>query len=197
MATSVGVRASRQGEARSRERRLAARLLRVLSTVLVEHPWLTTAALLVLVVLGPLVGAVLLGRPRTTTALLVLAVLVVVVLTLSPTSREMTVTCVAEWSLPRLGAVETAANLILFAPLTLLGGVLTARPWRVALVASAASAVIELGQALLPMLGRACSTNDWWFNTLGAVLGALLAVGAIALQRAGWAPALTRGRADS
>lgn len=166
----------------------------MLSTVLVEHPWLTTTALLVLVILGPLLGAVLLDRPRVTAGLLVLAVLLVVVLTLTPTSREMTVTCAVEWSLPGLGAVETAANLVLFAPLTLLGGVLTRRQWRVALVASVASAVIELGQALLPMLGRACSTNDWWFNTLGALLGALLAVGAAALHRAGWAQGWARGR---
>lgn len=155
----------------------------MLSSVLVEHPWLIPTALLLLLVAGPLVGAVLVGRPRVTGALLVLTVLVVVVLTLTPTSREMTATCAVEWSLPRLGAVETAANLILFAPITLLAGVLTRRPWRMALVASVASAVIEAGQALVPALGRSCSTNDWWFNTLGAALGALLAVVALLIHR--------------
>jgi len=156
----------------------------VLTTILVEHPWLTTTGLLVLLLVGPPLGALLVGRRRPTLVLLVLAVLVVAALTLAPTSREMTVTCVAEWSLPDLGAVETAANLILFAPITLLAGVLTRRPWLGAVVASVVSAVIELGQALVPALGRSCSTNDWWFNTLGAFLGALLAVAAFALHRA-------------
>lgn len=154
----------------------------MLSTILVEHPWLTTTGLLVLLLAGPVVGALLVGRRRTTQVLLVVAVLVVAALTLAPTSRDMTTTCAVEWSLPRLGAVETAANLILFAPITLLAGVLTRRPWLVAAVASVVSALIEASQALLPALGRSCSTNDWWFNTLGAVLGALLALGALALH---------------
>ena len=155
----------------------------MLTTLLVEHPWLTTTGLVGLVVLGPVLGAVLVGRRRTTTALLVLAVLAVAALTLTPTARDMAITCAVEWSLPRPGAVETAANLLLFAPITLLAGVLTRRPVPVVLVASAASALVEVGQALVPALGRSCSTNDWWFNTLGAVLGAALALAALALHR--------------
>lgn len=155
----------------------------MLSTVLVEHPWLTTTGLLVLLVAGPLAAALLAERRRSTAVLLALAVVVVAALTLTPTARELGVTCVAEWSLPRLGAVETAANLILFAPLTLLATVLTRRPLVVVAVASAASALVELGQALLPALGRSCSTDDWWFNSLGAVLGAVLAVAGLAVRR--------------
>lgn len=155
----------------------------MLTTVLVEHPWLTTTGLLALLLVGPPVGALLVERRRLALLLLGVTVLVAAALTLTPTSREMTTTCVAEWSLPRLGAVETAANLILFAPITLLAGVLTLRPWACAAVASAVSVVIEVGQALLPTLGRSCSTNDWWFNTLGALLGAVLAVVAIGLHR--------------
>lgn len=154
----------------------------MLTTVLVEHPWLTTTGLVVLLLGGPLLAATLVGRRRTARGLLLLMVLVVAALTLTPTSRELTVTCVAEWSLPRLGAVETAANLLLFAPITLLAVVLTRRPVLVVVVASAASALIEVGQALMPALGRSCSTNDWWFNTLGALLGALLAVAGTALR---------------
>ena len=155
----------------------------MLSTVLVENPWLIPVGLLVLLLAGPAAGALLVSRPRLTACLLFVAVLAVAVLTLTPTVREMTRTCTIEWSWPVLGAVETAANLILFVPITLLAGVLTRRPWLTVLVTSGASALVEAGQALAPALGRSCSTNDWWFNTLGAVLGALLALVALALHR--------------
>lgn len=42
----------------------------MLSTVLVEHPWLTTVTLAALVLLGPLAGAWLVAHRRTTAVLL-------------------------------------------------------------------------------------------------------------------------------
>lgn len=147
----------------------------MLSTALVERPWLTTAALLVLVLLGPVAGAWLAGQPRVTRVLLALALVVVAALTLVPTGRELAVGCAVEWSVPTLGAVELIANVVLFVPVTLLAGVLTRRPLVVLLAASGASVLVEVLQAFATGLGRSCSTNDWLANTLGALLGAGLA----------------------
>ncbi|WP_149205184.1 VanZ family protein [Actinotalea subterranea] len=155
----------------------------MLSTVLVEHPWLTTAALVVLVVVGPLAGAWLVPRPRVTQVLLGLSLVVVAALTLVPTERELAVGCTVEWGLPRLGAVEAVANLVMLGPVVLLAGVLTRRPLAMLLAGSGLSVLIEAVQALAPALGRSCSTNDWLQNTLGAVLGALLAVVALRLAQ--------------
>ncbi|WP_344004592.1 VanZ family protein [Nocardioides lentus] len=155
----------------------------MITTVLVEHPWLTTVGLVASVALGPLVGWWLVGRPRLTRWLAAASLAPVVVLTLAPTSRSLDVGCVAEWSLPTLGAVELVANVVLFVPPVLLLGVATGRPLLVLLGASATSGLIELVQALAPQLGRSCSTDDWLSNTLGAVLGAALAASALALSR--------------
>jgi VanZ family protein len=73
---------------------------------------------------------------------------------------------------------------ILFAPVVLLAGVATRRPLVAMLVASAASGGVEALQALAPVLGRSCSTNDWLSNTVGAALGGVLAAVALRLARA-------------
>lgn len=155
----------------------------MLSTILVEYPWLTTVALVALVVLGPLVGAWLVPRARLARVLRTLSIVTVALLTLIPTSREITVRCAMEWDLPTLGAVELMANVILFAQVVLLAGIATRRPLVALLVASGASAIVEMGQAFAPGLGRSCSTNDWLSNTLGASLGAALAAAALLLAR--------------
>lgn len=155
----------------------------MLATLLVTHPWLTTVSLLGLVVLGPVLGAWIEDRRRVGQVLLAAALLVVVVLTLYPTDRQLTVGCTVEWAWPTLGAVEYVANVILFVPLTLLAGVFTRRPWLSALIASLGSLIIETLQALTPALGRSCSTNDWWANTLGAIVGSVLAMVALGLAR--------------
>lgn len=144
---------------------------------------MTTVALVGILVLGPVAGAWLARRPRITRVLLGLSIMTVALLTLVPTGRELTVGCAIEWALPRLGAVELVANVILFVPGVLLAGVLTRRPLVVLVVAGGASVLIETVQALVPALGRSCSTNDWLANTLGAVAGALLAVAALYLAR--------------
>ncbi|CAM3658446.1 VanZ family protein [Nocardioides zeicaulis] len=153
------------------------------TTILVEHPWLTTVALAALVVLGPVVGHLLVARPRLSGWLGVAALLPIAVLTLAPTSRSLAVGCAIEWSLPTLGAVELMANVVLFVPAVLLLAVATGRPVLVLLAASLASGLVELVQALVPALGRSCSTNDWLSNTLGAALGAALATLALAVAR--------------
>lgn len=155
----------------------------MLSTVLVEHRYLTTVALVVLVVFGPLVGAWLVPRARITRVLLTLSIATVAVLSLTPTSREIAIGCALEWDLPTLGAVELMANVILFVPVVLLAGIATRRPLVALLVATGASVIVEAVQAFAPVLGRSCSTNDWLSNTLGAALGAALAAATLRLAR--------------
>lgn len=41
--------------------------------------------------------------------------------------------------------------------------------------ASAFSALVEVVQAVVPAIGRACDTTDWITNTIGAVVGGVLA----------------------
>lgn len=155
----------------------------MITTVLVEHPWMTTVGLAALVVLGPVVGYGLVARPRLAAWLGMAALVPVAVLTLAPTSRSLEVGCAVEWSVPTLGAVELMANVLLFAPAVLCFAVATGRPLLVLVAASLASVLVELVQALAPALGRSCSTNDWLSNTLGAALGAVLAAVALALSR--------------
>lgn len=151
----------------------------MVTTFLIVHPWLTTVGLLALLIGGPLLGAWLVGRTRLTVILLVAAGAVMTALTLAPTSRELKVGCAAEWSLPTLGAVELIANLVLFTPIVLLAGIATGRPILMIVAGSGLSALIEVMQAFIPALGRSCSTNDWLYNSLGALLGGLLAMAAL------------------
>ena len=81
----------------------------MISTYLVEHPWLTTVALLLMVTVGPLLGYWLVGHPRLALWLGFLSLLPVLALTLVPTSRDLAVGCATEWSLPTLGAALGAA----------------------------------------------------------------------------------------
>ena len=73
--------------------------------------------------------------------------------------------------------VEAIANVVLFVPYGVLGGLLVRRGrwWAVLVVASATSAAIETAQRALPT--RYPTLQDWLLNTLGAALGlALLAL---------------------
>ncbi|WP_370324920.1 VanZ family protein [Euzebya sp.] len=161
----------------------------MITTFLVEHPWLTTAALGALIVIGPLVGYALVGRPRLAVWLGLASTLPVLALTLVPTDRDLAVGCAIEWALPTLGAVELMANVVLVVPAGLIFGVASRRPLRVALGASALSCLIELIQAVVPALGRSCSTGDWLANTIGAALGAgVAALVLVVRRRQPWEP---------
>ncbi|GAA1749644.1 VanZ family protein [Aeromicrobium alkaliterrae] len=148
----------------------------MITTVLIEHPWLTTAALTALVLGAPFAVPWLATHRRVTQLLLAVSVAVVLLLTLSPTSASPADRCAIEWSAPRLGRVELMANLVLFAPPVGLVAILTRRPLLALAVGSAASVLIETVQLGLPALGRSCSTNDWLYNSLGAALGVAIAV---------------------
>lgn len=159
----------------------------MIATFLVEHAWAVPLAAL-LVVLGCLVlgGLLLRAGDRGRRALVVASVaaaLPVPLLTLLPDDARAYSFCAVQLAWPSLGGVETLANIALLLPAAYFVTLLVGRPVLVALGASAVSVVIELVQALVPAIGRACDTTDWEMNTIGAVLGAALAAGTIALVR--------------
>ena len=172
-----------------------ANVARVITTFLVEYPWLTTVALLVAVTLGPLLGYWLIERPVLALWLGVLSLLPVVALTLVPTGRDLAVGCAAEWSFADAGGGGADGQ---SRPLRAAGPPVRCRSPPTAARArrrSATSALIEVLQAYATVLGRSCSTNDWLYNTLGAALGAAIAVAALgARERPEPAPQPARGR---
>ena len=147
----------------------------MITTFLVEHRWVTTMALVACLAAGAPLGYALADRRRWAFGLGLASLLPVAALTLLPTSRQLAASCAVEWSLPPFGAVELMANIVLLIPPTLLLGVATRRPLVVLAAASGLSALIEITQALVPELGRSCSTNDWLMNSIGAALGVSLA----------------------
>lgn len=101
------------------------------------------------------------------------ASLAVLALTLYPDgSHSPTITC--NVGLPYLAppAVESTANILVFVPISFLAGALWRGPVMVALGAGALSASIELVEALVLVIGRACDTSDWITNVIGGVLAA-------------------------
>ena len=84
----------------------------------------------------------------------------------------------------RLLDPEPLANVVLFGPLVLLDGVVTRRPVPMFLAGAALSAFTEAIQALIPQLGRSCTTTDWLANSAGALTGAVPAAAALGTHRA-------------
>jgi hypothetical protein len=126
----------------------------VITTYLVEHPWLSPLAMLVLVVLGTPAGVLLRGRPHLARGLLALSVLSVAALTLAPSGSPAFPGCEVAWSAPTPGRVELAANVVLFVAPALLLGVLLRRPFVALVAASATSAAIELTQSTVTVLDQ-------------------------------------------
>lgn len=71
--------------------------------------------------------------------------------------------------------IESGTNVLLFLPMGILLALLLRRAWTAMLLGCAASAAIELGQALF-LPGRTASLADIAANTAGCVLGVLLVV---------------------
>jgi hypothetical protein len=156
----------------------------VISTLLALAPWLAFSFLMATIVVGPVVGVWLADRPRITAVLLAAGLIAVLAVTLYPDGDPYpTITCSA--GLPYLAptAVESTANILLFVPITLLAGVLWRRPVMAILGGTALSIVIEVVQAVVLVIGRACDTSDWITNTLGAVIGGVLAAVALGWRR--------------
>ncbi|WP_186317591.1 VanZ family protein [Curtobacterium sp. 9128] len=147
-------------------------------------PWLPFGVLVAVVVVAPFLGVLLTRTPRLALVLAVLSSVAVLGLTLSPDGDPSPgVACSV--GLPYLAptASESVGNVLLFVPVTFLVGLRSARPVSAILAGSALSVVIEAVQALVLGIGRACDTGDWVTNSIGAVVGGLLAAAALALAR--------------
>ncbi len=147
--------------------------------VLLDHRWLSPLALCIVAVAALAAGRLLVPRPRLCCWLSGAASLPVVALTLLPDDRSFEARCTFQWALPTPDRVELFANVVLFVAPVLLAVLASRRPFRVFVVASTVSLLIEVAQALLSDLGRSCDTNDWSANTIGAVIGAALAWAAL------------------
>lgn len=147
----------------------------MISTLLVEHPWVSPALLVLVVVAGGVAGPWLAARRRLTWALAAASTLPILALTLVPVDRELSARCTMQWALPTPGRVELMANVALFVAPVLLVGTATRRPVLALLAGTGASVLVEAVQALLPVIGRSCDTNDWLSNTIGAAVGAAVA----------------------
>lgn len=152
---------------------------------LIENRWVTGILLVSALVLSPLVGVWLSRRTGLARAATMLAGVGVLAFVLTPVDRELFAVCTVEWTLLTFGRVELVANLLLFVPLALCGAVWSFRPVASVVVASIFSFAIEVLQAAVPALGRSCSTNDWLYNTVGAMIGGALGAAAIRLSRRG------------
>ncbi|WP_423918829.1 VanZ family protein [Frigoribacterium sp. 2-23] len=157
----------------------------MISTFLVEHAPLARFGFWVAVAVATLLAWVLhrLRLRRVLFGLSAVALIAVLVLTLLPDgARPGGVSCTVQVSVPFQG-IETLANVAMLLPLVLFLGTATNRPLTVLTGAVVLSAVIEVLQALAPVLGRRCDTNDWFMNTIGAVLAAVIALVICASER--------------
>lgn len=155
----------------------------MIADVLIQYKWVAPAALLAIILVGPFVGMALARHPRLSWALTGLTLLPVAALTLVPVRRELYDVCTVQWSLPTFGRVELTANVVLFVLPVLFAAVASRRPLLMLLAGSALSVVIEVFQALVPAIGRSCDTTDWLNNTIGAAIGAVLAIIALRLAK--------------
>lgn len=155
----------------------------MISTTLAEHASVVRALFWVAVAASAMLGWLLhrSGRQRALCVLAAVSLAGPLALTVSPSGGRASAFCAVQISVPFQG-IETLANVAMLLPLTLFAALWVRRPLVVFGAVSGLSAVIELLQAFVPALGRACDTNDWFMNTVGAAIGALLAVGIIAFE---------------
>lgn len=130
-----------------------------------------------MLLLGPLMGQWLLHRPAAAWALVALSLVPLAALTLTPIGVLVHRGCTLRWALPSIGQTEELANVVLFVAPVFLAAIAMRRPLMAVLAGSALSAAVETVQAFLP--GRACDSNDWCNNTIGALIGAGLAFTAL------------------
>lgn len=147
----------------------------MISTFLVEHRWIAPAALVLLVLVGPLAGSWLVTRPRIARVLTAVSMLPLALLTLVPVDRELFARCEVRWDFPTPAGPESLANILLFVAPVLLAGVAIRRPVLAVLAGSTLSVMVEAVQAAVPAIGRSCDSGDWINNTIGAVIGGALA----------------------
>ena len=153
--------------------------------ILLAYKRVAVVMFLVIPIVCVAIGYALLRSRRVGTRglwlLVVVSALPILVLTLAPSGNNTDVGCTVQVDAPTLGRIELVANIALFVPLAFIATLATRRPFLVLAAASGLSAIIEGVQAVAPVIGRACDTNDWLMNTLGAIVGVLLACGTIAI----------------
>ncbi|WP_340685586.1 VanZ family protein [Amycolatopsis coloradensis] len=150
----------------------------MITNFLLDHSALVPVAILLVALVCAVLGLLFADRRRILWALAGVSSLPVFALTLVPTVHTIDeILCTVQFSVPTLGAVELLANVALFLPPVCFAALASRRPVTMLAAGSVLSAVIETLQALVPAIGRACDTNDWLMNTIGAVLGALIAAG--------------------
>jgi glycopeptide antibiotics resistance protein len=123
--------------------------------------------------------------------LAVIAVIVVVALLVWPTTVDGSLVALVEAIYSRFGTgawsetIQLArflANVVLFVPLALIVGLATRRWWLGFVIGVVTSAGSELVQRALP--GRDASLEDLIANSLGAAIGALIALAVRSRRRA-------------
>lgn len=77
------------------------------------------------------------------------------------------------WAFVHQGYIEFGLNILLFVPLGFLLALVTRRPWLGFVLCVALSAAAETAQLILP--GRQATIRDVISNSLGALIGAVLA----------------------
>ncbi|MBK1783683.1 VanZ family protein [Prauserella sp. ASG 168] len=156
----------------------------MITNLLVEHASLVFGAAVLISLACAAVGYLLLRwrRWRTLWLLAALALVPVAALTLVPATSQLdTVRCTVQFAVPTPGRVELVANVALFVPPVYFAALALRRPLPALATGAVLSAGIEALQALVPAIGRACDTNDWAMNTLGALVAAVLAFATTAL----------------
>jgi len=170
----------------------------MITNFLMDNSALVPIALALLVVVCLTLGYWLRRNSRALWALAGLSMLPVVALTLVPTAGRAYEFCAVQFAMPTWGTVELLANVALFFPPVFFAALATRRPLPMLAAGTATSAAIELIQALIPAIGRACDTNDWAMNTTGALTATLTAQATLALAgratRKGHAGAGDHGR---
>jgi hypothetical protein len=155
----------------------------MITNFLMDNSALVPVVLLLIAVVCMGVGYLVLRRrgQRILWALAALSVLPIVALTLVPTSGRAYAVCAVQFAVPTLGTVELLANVALFFPPVFFATLATRRPLLMLAAGAGLSAAIEAVQAAVPAIGRACDTNDWAMNTIGATVAVLLAGATVAL----------------
>ena len=159
----------------------------MITNFLLDHAALVPLGLVLTAVACVGLGYATRHSRRVQLALTAVSLLGVLALTLVPaaTAGRVDPGCTVQFSLPRLGSVELLANVALLVPAACFAALASRRPLVVLAAGSGLSAAIEGLQALAPGIGRACDTNDWAMNTLGVLVGVLLAVGTARLAGRG------------
>ncbi|WP_430593192.1 VanZ family protein [Humidisolicoccus flavus] len=161
----------------------------MISTLLASNPQLAKLLLALALLLCLALGTALVfskrNHRRSLLALTGLSLLGVLALTLIPSGRITANPkfCSFDVIVPSAIGIEPLANIALFIPLALFGGLAFRRPLLAGIAAILLSVCIEIAQGALPFLGRACDLQDLLTNAVGAIVGTVLALAIVLLHR--------------